>query len=97
MPGAASNRVVGIDAMTLFSHCAIGPAAAPGSSGSRIKPAVWLPSCRIVGGDAPGGAFAKPIASGRYLVTGASRSTFPRCTACMSAAAVNDLLIEPMR
>ncbi len=39
-PGAARKDVIGIDARILSCHIAIGPAAAPGNSGSRIRPAV---------------------------------------------------------
>ena len=52
---------------------------------------MWLSSCRIV--MAPAGL---PEKTSRYCEIGASRSTLPASTSCMTASAVKLLEIEPI-
>ena len=62
---------------------------------SWVKPAVWLSSIRSVifrSGCSSNALWT--VKSGRYVVIGASRSSRPAATACMTAVAVNSFDID---
>src|SRR4051794_26132733 len=61
---------------------------------SPSKPAVWLSSCRTV--IAAAACSSASRRSGRYLRTGASSSTRPSSTSCITRVAVQTLVIDPI-